>query len=192
MTALIIVATICLVVGTFNLINARAGAKAYRARNRGSRVAEIEEWDRWSRILLAEYNELTGLELSYPEIKFTSGRFDRAYYNAFSEPYTLTNANPWKDETALETLRIRHKLPSDDEIYSLQEWMYKKKIINRPTLYTSLAYLIQQCVYRAVHKRDYKYGGKDWEGEEAAKQKWEEIQSKHAWMKNDPTDRWIN
>jgi hypothetical protein len=191
MTALIIVATICIVVGTVNLINVKARARAYRASNRGSRIVELEEWDKWSRLLLKEYNELTGLELPYPKIQFTSGSFDRAFYNAFSEPYALTKANVWKDATALETLRIRHKLPSNNEIYTLQEWMYKKKFLNRPTFYTCLAYVIIQCVYRTVNERGYKYGGKDWEGQEAVRLKWKEIESNHAWLKNDPTDRWL-
>jgi|GEM_PF-2837297 len=188
MTALLITAALCLFVGIVNLITVKARAKAYRARNRGSRAVEIEEWDTWSRILLREYNELTGFNLPYPKIKFTVGSFDRAYYNAFSDPYELTNENVWKDAVAIETLRVRHTLPSDDEIYTLQEWMYKKKIINRPVLYTSLAYVIHQCVYRAVHERGYKYGGKDWEGQEAARLKWEEISSRTSYLTNDPTD----
>jgi len=188
MTALFIIGTLCLIVGTTNLIKVKARARAYRAVNRGSRVVEIEEWDKWSRLLLKEYNQLTGYELPYPEIKFTSGSFDRAYYIAFSEPYEF-ESNKWKDSNALEILRTRHNLPTDEEIYTLQEWMYKKKIIKRPTFYTCLAYVINQCVYRAVHERGYKYGGKDWEGQNAARLKWEEIQDKHKWLKNDPTNR---
>ena len=188
MTTLIIVATICIVVGTVNLLNAKARAKAYRARNRGSRAAEIEEWDKWSRILLTEYNELTGQNLPYPKIKFTSSCFDRAYYNAFSEPYEFKD-NKLKDALALESLRVRHSLPTDDELYALQEWMYKKKIVNRPTFYTCLAYVIIQCVYRSIHERGYKYAGKDWEGQEATRLKWEEIEPDHIYLKNDPTDK---
>ena len=188
MTALIIVATICLVVGTINLVTVKARARAYRARSRGSRSAEMEEWDKWSRVLLKEYNELTGQNLPYPTIKFTSGCYDRAYYNAFSEPYEFRD-NKWKDLNALEVLRTRHNLPTDDELYALQEWMYKKKIVNRPTFYTCLSYVIIQCVYRSIHERGYKYAGKDWEGQEAARQKWKEIKPSHAYLKNDPTDR---
>ena len=187
MTALLIIGTICIVVGTTDLIKVKAEARTYRAANRGSRIVEKEEWDKWSAALLKEYNELTGLSLPYPQIQFTSSNFDRAYYNAFSEPYTLTKANSWKDAGAIEKLRTRHNLPSDEEIYTAQEWMYKKQIVNRPTFYSSLAYIIIQCVCRAVHERGYKYGGKDYESHETAGLNWKEVESKYVWIKNDPT-----
>jgi len=186
MNLLVIFGAICAFVGIGSSLKKKAETRKNRATNRGSRAVELEEWNRWARILFAEYKELTGLDLVYPAIN-TANDFARAYYNAFSDPYDLTNKNKWKDAQAIETLRIRHNLPSDDEIYTLHEWMYSKKILHRPTNYTSLAYIIAQCVYRAVHERGYKYGGIDYEQQDKTRQQWQEIKQKYPRLTNDPT-----
>jgi hypothetical protein len=189
MTALLITALLCLAFGISSSLLKKKEAKEFRTRTRGSRVAEIEEWDRWSEALLYEYNRLTGFNISYPIIQFRSDNPGRAYYIAFSGLYELATANRWKDLNAIETLRLKYNLPSDDELYALDEWMYNKKILSRPPRYTNLADVISKCVHRAVNGRGYKYGGTDYDGQEAARLKWKEIEVKHGWLKNDPTER---
>ncbi len=97
MTALLITALLCLAVGISSSLRKKKEAKDYRARTRGSRVVEIEEWDRWSVLLLKEYNALIGLNIPYPMIQFRSDNPGRTYFIAFSGLYELTNANQWKD-----------------------------------------------------------------------------------------------
>ena len=188
MTTFLVAMAVCLAVGIVDLISKKTKAQTYKTSNRGSRAVELEEWNKWSALLLEEYNELTGLNIPYPEIKLTSDNFCGAYYYAFGGPYAPSLENKWKDAAAIEALRVRHNLPSDDELYINEEWMYSRKIVCRPTHYTSLGYVILKCVHRSVHERGYMYGGRDWDGEEAARLKWKEIESKNAWLNNDPAD----
>ena len=178
MNALLIAAIIFIVVGTMHKMTKVEQARKYRAANTGSRTVEKEEWNRCSRKLFAEYKALTKLDMYYPTIVFKSKRFERDYYDAFSI---------LRDTKALEVLRVRHNLPSDDEIYTMQEYMYSVEITNRPPNYTSLAYIINQCVFRAINERKLKYGGTDYGAKQHANQKWKAVDSKYPWMKNDPT-----
>ena len=129
MTTFLVAMAVCLAVGIVDLISKKTRARVYRTLNRGSRVVEMEEWNKWSKQLLEEYNELTGLNIPYPEIKIIENNYSGAYYYAFSGPYAPSLENKWKDADAIEALRVRHNLPSDDELYIHEEWMYSKKII---------------------------------------------------------------
>ena len=160
MNAFIIFLLAWLGIGSYDKLSKKAEAKRYRIENRGSRDVELEEWTRWSKTLFESYKQLTGLNIPYPKIRFTKGNIGHAFRNAFNGTANYPREiDRWSDRNALEVLRVRHNLPTDDEIYTIKEWQQKTKIVHRPTLYTNLAYIIAQCVFRAVHERGYKYGG---------------------------------
>jgi len=161
MNAFIIFLLAWLGIGTYDKLNKKAEAQKYRKENRGSRDVELEEWNRWSRILFDGYKQLTGMSIDYPTIRFGTGSISYAFQTAFNGRSNFPREmDLWSDKNALEALRVQHNLPTDDEIYTIQEWHRNTKILHRPTHYTDLAYIMAQCVYRAVHERGYKYGGR--------------------------------
>jgi len=180
MNALIIFAVIFMVTGLVAKLSQIERRTRYKMANRGSRAVELEEWKKWSRKLFAEYKALAKLKADCPVVTLTCERFEQTYYCIFKQ---------YRDTKALEVLRVRHNLPSDDEIYTMQEYMYSTKIQDRPPNYTSLAYLIDQCVFRAVNERGLKYGGTDYEEPEKICKQWEDVSKKHPWLRNDPTQR---
>ena len=186
MNALIIVLTVFFICGGLSSLTAKALAKLRRAQERGSRAVELEEFDRWSSLLLNEYNELTGQNIPYPAIDPDKKLWE--LYKLFQDPYVFVN-NKWKDAEAIESLRLKHNLPSDEEIDIMHKAAFGKILREGSTYYTSLARIIEQCVIHSVHKRGYKYQGTDYEERENIWRQWEEIRQKSPWMANDPTIR---
>jgi len=174
MTALLIAVLILVPILAISQTNTKKKMQNYRASNRGSRAIELEEWDKWSKLLFREYKELTNLEIDFPALR----KYDTIAYSyafAFSRLGDFPrHQERWRNLETIEILRVKHKLPTNDELGS-------------NPYYKSLFNIMHQCVRRAVHERGYKYGGTDYEKHNATKAKRKETESAYPWLSNDPT-----
>jgi len=201
MTLLLIALIIAGAIAIASYADKQTDAKNYRLSNQGSRHTELFYWEFWSEKLLREYNELTGYNYSMPEIRIRSLGLNgygigSAYYDAFGNPsvslYASLNGEKKKDffnKKALETLRKRYNLPSNEELAIMKEGLYYTGNIKPKEYYNSLFDVIKQCVKRSVYESGYKYGGTDWIAQESAWYKSKDITEKYPYLGNDPSSK---
>ena len=157
MTLFLIAIVITIVICIMSYANKTTNANNYKFSNQGSRHTELFYWEFWSEKLLREYNELTGYNYTMPEIKIEDVGIDgygisSAYYDAFGNPsvslYALLNGEKKKDfsnKEALETLRKRYNLPSNEELTIMDEGLYYTGRTKPKEYYKSLFDVIKQC-----------------------------------------------
>lgn len=214
MTLFIIILIICIFAIIISYANKKTDTLNYRTSNQGSRYIESDEWGFWSKRLLDEYNELTGYNLSMPKIDLSENNISTAYYYAFGgsakqsptrEQYyravaAMKEGNSLSprqedfifrgcfcDNKAIETLRERHKLPSNEELTIRDSGISYTGNISIKQYYKSLYDVIEQCVKRSVYNSGYKYGGTDWIGQDIARMRGEDVENKYPYLNNDPT-----
>jgi hypothetical protein len=140
----------------------------WKRTNRGSRIVEQQQREKWSRQLFDEYCSLIDRLLIYPGLEQTK------YWRDF------TGAD-YQDKAALEILRARHGLPSDEE---LKGTVYDRSF-GKETNYGSLQKIIWFCVFRSVTHAGYRLNGIDLEEIRKLRLKNKKVHKEYPWFSDD-------
>ena len=168
MTVALIALIVFLFLCFFSWARKSKQAKDWKKRNRGSRTIEQAERKKWSEQLFREYCDLIGRELPYPTLERTKHWCD-------------FTGSEYQNRRALEILRARHGLPSDDE---LKGTSFDRSFKNE-TNYVNLQKIIWFCVFRAVTQRGYRLNGIDFDELRKNRLKNDQCRKDHPWMSDD-------
>ncbi|MDR0384435.1 MAG: hypothetical protein LBH47_03890 [Christensenellaceae bacterium] len=154
MTAFLIIIIICLITGAF-ISSTKAIKKAgFNLTAKGSRLVELEEFDKWARVLVPEYKEIANCNHPFD---LDEARNRMNIHKRYSDHGVYFIAlSGWNNREALDLLITRYNLPTNQELnlYYNQFSGYEN--------YASLAHVLAACAKRSIKQRGYNYGAIDY------------------------------